>query len=70
MASVVRRHVNRSTLFNPRFTSFARSLPSSISDNIVERSWLRSQGDFIYGIDVDTATDQARVVRYRLLAPF
>jgi hypothetical protein len=37
---------------------------------IPERSWLRSQGDFIYGIDVDAATDQARVVRYRLLAPF
>ena len=37
---------------------------------IPERSWLRSQGDFIYGIEVDAATDQARVLRYRLLAPF
>jgi hypothetical protein len=37
---------------------------------IHEISWHDAWGDYIYGIELDSETDEQRIVRYRLLEPF
>ncbi len=37
---------------------------------ISDRSWIRSLGNAVYGLETDPETDRQRIIRYRLEAPF